>query len=276
MAATSDSSSCSEMPWGGKIDDHGVDRRRMSKAAIKLRIPGWARNRPAPGRSLHLRCDAAPPSAAVSVNGKRVHAPSRTRWATSRLDRIWKNGDVIEVEFPDRRPATSRRLARQSRRRPRWPSSADRSCIAPNGRTSMAAARSTLLFDAEATEAASVDAAVYDGATVIRTAGDARREPGAPAEAGDADSLLPVGQPRRGRDDGLAVDQRITQIGDVGPAGGVIFYENPELRDAMAGAISKPRRSIRARGAKWGCFRTAHRRARAARPSARASRTRRT
>ena len=62
----------SEMPWGGK-STITVSASQDANAAIKLRIPGWARNTPAPG-ALYSYVDPPSQPTTVSVNGTRVPA----------------------------------------------------------------------------------------------------------------------------------------------------------------------------------------------------------
>lgn len=82
-----------EYPWDGKI------RIRINKGggkfAIKLRIPSWLKSSPT-NNNLYAYADAAKPYS-VSVNGKGFY-PEMKDYIT--LQRSWKKGDVIEVDFP--------------------------------------------------------------------------------------------------------------------------------------------------------------------------------
>ena len=82
-----------EYPWDGKI------RIRINKGggkfAIKLRIPSWLKSSPT-NNNLYAYADAAKPYS-VSVNGKSFY-PEIRDYIT--LQRSWKKGDVIEVNFP--------------------------------------------------------------------------------------------------------------------------------------------------------------------------------
>jgi hypothetical protein len=87
----------SEMPWGGKSQIR-LSAKEPVRGAIKLRIPGWARNQPAPGTlyTYQHKLDKQPTG---SVNGKAVSAAAdRTGYVS--LERVWQNGDFIEIEFP--------------------------------------------------------------------------------------------------------------------------------------------------------------------------------
>ncbi len=87
----------SELPWEGK-STITVSTTADVRATIKLRIPGWARNRPVPG-TLYAYVDRSDAQPAVAVNGRSVSAvPDRTGYVA--LDRLWKNGDVVTVDFP--------------------------------------------------------------------------------------------------------------------------------------------------------------------------------
>ena len=100
----------SEMPWGGK-STIGVSADASAKAAIKLRIPGWARNQAVPG-GLYSYAGTLATQATVAVNGTRMSAAPDSAGYVS-LDRIWKNGDVIEVDFPVRAATRRRRYSRE-------------------------------------------------------------------------------------------------------------------------------------------------------------------
>src|SRR3546814_16809885 len=65
-------------------------------AAIRLRIPGWARDSPAPG-GLYRYADRAG-AVRIAVNGTPVAAtPAPSGYVT--LDREWRQGDAIEIDF---------------------------------------------------------------------------------------------------------------------------------------------------------------------------------
>jgi len=87
----------SEMPWGGKTTIK-VSAENGAKANIKLRIPGWARNQPVPG-NLYQYLDKVEEQASISINGENV-AYNIDKLGYVSLDRNWKDGDVIEIEFP--------------------------------------------------------------------------------------------------------------------------------------------------------------------------------
>jgi DUF1680 family protein len=82
-----------DYPWNGKI------RIRVTKGsgkfAIKLRIPSWLKTSPT-NNDLYLYQDKAK-TYSVSVNGQALY-PENRDYIT--LNRNWKKGDVIELNFP--------------------------------------------------------------------------------------------------------------------------------------------------------------------------------
>ena len=82
-----------DYPWDGKV------RIRVGKGsgryAIKLRVPSWLKSSPT-NNSLYTYIDRPRPYS-VSVNGKAYY-PENTDYVT--LDRKWKAGDVIDIDFP--------------------------------------------------------------------------------------------------------------------------------------------------------------------------------
>lgn len=82
-----------DYPWDGKV------RIRVGKGsgryAIKLRVPSWLKFSPT-NNSLYTYIDR-PRTYSVSVNGKAYY-PENTDYVT--LDRKWKAGDVIDIDFP--------------------------------------------------------------------------------------------------------------------------------------------------------------------------------
>jgi uncharacterized protein len=87
----------SEMPWGGK-SKLTVSTKESVRSAIKLRVPGWARNQPVPG-GLYSFVDKLSKQTTLMVNRKPSSAvPDRFGYVT--IDRVWKSGDTIEIEFP--------------------------------------------------------------------------------------------------------------------------------------------------------------------------------
>jgi hypothetical protein len=83
-------------PWDGAIR-LTVQPDKPGKWAIRVRIPGWARNEAAPG-DLYTFVDKLDASPALRVNGHR--APIKLEEGYAVLDRKWKKGDVIQLDLP--------------------------------------------------------------------------------------------------------------------------------------------------------------------------------
>jgi hypothetical protein len=240
----------SEMPWGGKskitVSAGGV------RGTLKLRIPGWARNRPVPG-TLYRYLNPVDRAAAISVNGKPAEADPDPAGFVS-LERQWQDGDVVEVDFPMeiRRVAADERV-RANRRRmaiergplvycAEWPD-------AEGGRVL------DLLFDAAQPLEAAVDGTLFGGATVIRAEARSITDPSSPARPV---TLIPyyLWANRGPGEMSVWLSAAEYAPGDVGPAGGFIFYDNPNrAADGWRHLEAAP--LDQSAGAKWGCFRRA-------------------
>src|SRR5690606_14780633 len=80
----------SALPWAGR-SRITVSPGSPTRAAIKLRVPGWARNVPAPG-GLYRYVGELAGRVTVAVNGKPVSAtPDALGYVT--IDRDWNKGD---------------------------------------------------------------------------------------------------------------------------------------------------------------------------------------
>ena len=82
-----------DYPWDGKIRVKVT--KGSGKFAIKLRIPSWLKTSPT-NNDLYQYQDKAK-TYSVSVNGQALY-PENRDYIT--LNRNWKNGDVIELNFP--------------------------------------------------------------------------------------------------------------------------------------------------------------------------------
>jgi len=85
-----------EYPWDGAVKIM-VAPEKKSKFQIAVRIPGWARNEAVPGDLYHF-LNAAGDPVTLKVNGQSVAIKLDHGYAV--LNRTWKNGDVIELNFP--------------------------------------------------------------------------------------------------------------------------------------------------------------------------------
>jgi len=239
----------SGMPWSG-ASTITVSTTQDVTGAIKLRIPGWARNQPAPG-TLYRYAAPSQRRATVTVNGRAAAATPDDLGYVS-IDRVWKNGDTIAIDFP----MDVRRVVADTRVR------------ADHGR--VAIERGPIVYCAEWPEAsgkrvldllvardapldASTDPA-RDGATVIHTLA---RPVTNPTMAAAPVTLIPYYQwANRGPGEMTVwLSHDDYQIGDTGPAGGLIFYDNPHYAtDGWRYLEAAP--VDQSAGAKWGCFRT--------------------
>ncbi len=85
-----------EYPWDGKVTMK-IDTGSDTPFAIKLRVPGWARNEAVPG-GLYSYVDNFDSAPTVSVNGESVATRMSNGYFV--LTRRWNSGDVVEVNFP--------------------------------------------------------------------------------------------------------------------------------------------------------------------------------
>jgi DUF1680 family protein len=241
----------SEMPWGG-TSRIAVSTRDAVNGTIKLRIPGWARNRPVPG-TLYAYTDKVDRQPTVSINGSGVGAVPDAAGYVS-LDRRWKNGDVVEVDFPVevRRVVADRRVTQDARRMAvergpivyclEWPES-------ENGRVL------NLLFNSDVELKASFDRGFFGGVTVIDAEARKITNPSLPARPV---RLIPyyLWANRGPGEMSVWLSTAGYAPGDTGPAGGYIFYENPNYAtDGWRYLEAAP--FDQSAGATWGCFRRA-------------------
>ena len=170
----------------GAASRRSRSRRRQTRVtgAIKLRIPGWARNQPAPGGLYRYVESRSSGSTTVAVNGRqrqRRARRARLRLARSRVEeRRRRRG-----RFPDRRRAASSPTQRVQRRRAAaWRSSAGRSSTARSGPTPTIGARWTCVVDADRpSRRRRSNSDLFGGVTVIRTEARQRDDPDAAADA---------------------------------------------------------------------------------------------
>ena len=83
-------------PWDGAVK-MTVTPDQAGPLAIKIRIPGWARNQPVPS-DLYRYADTSASQVTLRVNGKAVTIQGDKGYAT--IDRTWKSGDTIELNLP--------------------------------------------------------------------------------------------------------------------------------------------------------------------------------
>ena len=241
----------SDMPWGGK-SKITVSTKEDVKTTIRLRVPGWARNQPAPG-NLYSYVGRVEKQTKISVNGKSMTAAVDKAGYIS-LDRNWKDHDVIEIEFPfEVRKVIADQRVKESHGRMavemgpvvyccEWPDAADGRVL-------------ELLFDVNAALKPSFDQQFYGGVNVITA--EARRINN-PSAAPQPVRLIPyyLWANRGPGEMSVWLSKSEYVIGDTGPAGGLIFYQNPNYSaDGWRYLEAAP--YDQSAGAKWGCFRNA-------------------
>ncbi len=84
-------------PWDGRVEVGVTPETDGTEFAVKLRIPGWARNEPVPGDLYHVlkRSDAA---VSLKINGEDADLQVESGYAV--IKRSWRAGDRIEINFP--------------------------------------------------------------------------------------------------------------------------------------------------------------------------------
>lgn len=80
-------------PWDGAVKI-AVSTKKPAAFDVSLRIPGWASGQAIPGNLYQYR-ESTKTNVKILVNGKAFAAPVENGYA--RLNRTWKNGDVISV-----------------------------------------------------------------------------------------------------------------------------------------------------------------------------------
>lgn len=239
----------SEMPWGGG-SSITVSTEGSVRGTLKLRIPGWARNRPLPS-PLYSYLEPSSRPATISVNGEAVSAVPDAMGYVS-LDRLWENGDRVDVEFPMeiRRIAADERV-RETRRRvavergpvvycAEWPDIQGGEVL-------------TALLDPSEELQAVFDGSFFGGAVLIQGNVRSVTDPGSPSRP---IRLIPYYLwANRGAGEMAAwLSSEEYAVGDTGPAGGYIFYVNPNYaEDGWRYLEAAP--FDQSAGAQWGCFR---------------------
>jgi DUF1680 family protein len=239
----------SDMPWGGTSAIR-VSAAEEIKGSIKLRIPGWARNQPVPG-GLYSYLDKVDTQVNVSINGTRVTAtPDRMGYVS--LDRLWKDGDIVEIRFSvDVRRVVADRRVKENRGRvavergpivycAEWPEMEGEKVL-------------DLLVDPKRELTPSTERHLFGGVAVIRANARPISNPSAPAKPL---TLIPYYLWANRGPGEMTVWLSIAEyaLGDTGPAGGFIFYENPNyVADGWRYLEAAP--FDQSAGARWGCFR---------------------
>jgi len=239
----------SEMPWGGR-SKLTVSAGEGIQANLKLRIPGWAGNRPVPG-DLYSYLDKNVEPTRISVNGGTV-AQTVDKYGYVSLNRTWKNGDIVEIAFPF---GIKKVVANPKVRDDKGRMAIERGPIVycaewpdcEGGRVL------DLLFDPKDEMKAALEKDFFGGICVIN--GKAKNIAN-PLSAVKPVKLIPyyLWANRGAGEMSVWLPVAEYSIGDVGPAGGLIFHVNPNyVVDGWRYLEAAP--FDQSAGAPWGCFR---------------------
>lgn len=89
-------SQATNYPWEGRAT-LSVSPETPAEFALRIRIPGWAREKPVPS-DLYRYADAEAAKPALRVNGQ--NAPIELDHGYAVLRREWKPGDTVELDLP--------------------------------------------------------------------------------------------------------------------------------------------------------------------------------
>lgn len=239
----------SEMPWGGK-SKITIGEGAPVTTTLKLRIPGWLGSRPVPS-DLYTFMEPAAGQPTIAVNGTAQQAKVDGKGFVS-LERTWKPGDVVEVNFPMKvREIVANPLVKDDRGRmaisrgpivfcAEWPDCDGGHVL-------------TLLLDPKQNITASFDREFFGGATVLRAQA---RQISMPNSEVHPLQLIPyhLWANRGAGEMTVWLSKQDYAIGDTGPAGGTIFYVNKNYtKDGWRFLEAAP--ADQSAGAPWGSFR---------------------
>lgn len=83
-------------PWDGQVEIR-IKKSYSTKFSLKLRVPGWAQNQPVPS-DLYRFANQNSETVSLKINGKVVKIKIEKGYIS--LNRKWKEGDVISLNFP--------------------------------------------------------------------------------------------------------------------------------------------------------------------------------
>jgi DUF1680 family protein len=83
-------------PWKGAVR-LAVSPAKKKRFTLNLRIPGWVTNQASPGNTYRF-LDQSKQNWTVLVNGKEAAYTLRSGYAV--IDREWKKGDLVSLDFP--------------------------------------------------------------------------------------------------------------------------------------------------------------------------------
>ncbi len=84
-----------DYPWNGNVK-LSIDENKAGEFRLMMRIPGWVRGEVVPG-DLYAFADDVETGYNVKLNGEKVEAELEKGYFV--IDRKWKKGDVVELEF---------------------------------------------------------------------------------------------------------------------------------------------------------------------------------
>jgi hypothetical protein len=224
---------------GGEVD-----------GTIRLRIPGWARDEVAPG-GLYSYTNDLRTQAVVSLNGRRLGEAVDAQGYVS-ISRRWNEGDVIEVLLPmEIRTVVADSRVRENRGRfavergpvvycCEWPDVQDGRVL-------------ELLFDPSREMRPRFARDLFGGAIVIDTSARSVTDPSSTFRPV---TLIPyhLWANRGAGEMSVWLSKEEYRPGDTGPAGGLVFFVNPDhARDGWRYLEAAP--FDQSAGARWGCFR---------------------
>lgn len=237
----------SGMPWSGKTAIL-VSATEPVRAVVKLRIPGWARNRVAPG-TLYSYANTHRARTTISINGLSVVATPDPRGYVS-LDREWRSGDRIELELPfEVMKVIADDRVRDTRGRVAIERGPIVYCVEGQDVQDRRALDVRIQPEAKFSETGGTDLAPTTIAVAAETVAN-------PAAATRTITLVPyyTWANRGPAEMSVWIPTREYVPGDTGPAGGLIFYVNPNYAaDGWRYLETAP--FDQSLGATWGCFR---------------------
>lgn len=83
-------------PWDGAVKITVVPEKDAT-FSLRIRVPGWARNKPFPGTLYHY-ADASPTQVSLRINGEEN--PVDVSQGYIMLNRAWQPNDVVELSLP--------------------------------------------------------------------------------------------------------------------------------------------------------------------------------
>ena len=231
----------SGLPWTGKTVLLASAAAPV-RADLKLRLPGWMRDRFAPG-GLYSYATARRARATLLINGRSVDAAPDEKGYIS-LNREWRSGDHIELELPlEIRRVTAHDSVRETRGR-----------VAIERGPIIYCVEEPRALDVQLESAAELRESHAAGATArLTTVANSVSNPSADRRP---IPLIPYYTWANGSPVEMSVwiPTREYLPGDTGPAGGLIFYVNPNYAaDGWRYLEAAP--FDQSLGTRWGCFR---------------------